>query len=88
MTPLRLEGPIVLGTVADWLPRLGPLLAQGDVTLDFSAATQVDSSALALVMEWQRQANEAGRKLFPQSVPQNLVVLAQLYDVGFLVEGV
>jgi phospholipid transport system transporter-binding protein len=87
MSQLMLEGPLVMGTVVDWLPRLKPLLAQGDVTLDFTAATQVDSSALALVMEWQRQATAAGRRLSSRAVPHNLVVLARLYDVGFLVEA-
>jgi phospholipid transport system transporter-binding protein len=87
MNPLLLEGPLVMSTVVDWLPRLKPLLAQGNVTLDFSATGQIDSSALALMMEWQRQASQVGAQLKAVGVPENLAVLARLYDVAFLVEG-
>lgn len=87
MNPLVLEGPLVMNTVVGWLPRLKPLLAQGDVTLDFARATQIDSSALALLMEWQRQATQAGRAIRVLNLPDNLAVLAKLYDVAFLVEG-
>jgi phospholipid transport system transporter-binding protein len=53
----------------------------GDLTIDLSAVTKVDSAAVALLLEWQRAATAIGRKLSFVSVPPALCSLATLYGM-------
>ncbi len=56
----------------------------GDVAFDFSAVSEVDTSAVALLLAWSRQAQAAGRTLAVEGVPADLVSLARLYGVDEL----
>ena len=55
--------------------------------LDFSAVTGVDSSAVALLLEWRRQAGDRGKRLEYVNLPANLLALAQLYGVAELIQA-
>jgi phospholipid transport system transporter-binding protein len=44
-----------------------------------------DSSALALMLAWQRRAQAQGRKLSFVNVPANVDALARLYGVDGLI---
>ncbi|RZT32441.1 STAS domain-containing protein [Cupriavidus agavae] len=57
---------------------------QGDVTVDCSALTQVDSSAVAVLLAWQRAAAQRGQSLALHGVPPQLQSLASLYGVDGL----
>ncbi|MEN7528963.1 STAS domain-containing protein [Cupriavidus sp. 2SB] len=57
---------------------------QGDVTVDCSALTHVDSSAVAVLLAWQRAAEQRGQTLALQGVPPQLQSLASLYGVDTL----
>ncbi|MDR0996080.1 MAG: STAS domain-containing protein [Zoogloeaceae bacterium] len=74
-------------TGAMTMPKVGALLAgvsPGDLArIDLSGITQVDSSALAVLVQWKR-ANPA---LSIEGAPEALRVLADLYDVGFLLDA-
>lgn len=59
-------------------------LSAGDLTLDLSAVTQVDSAAVALLLHWQRSAQAAGKRFEFVSVPEGLCSLATLYGVDTL----
>jgi ABC-type transporter Mla MlaB component len=69
------------------MPDVGALLAQASPgklgCIDLSGIARVDSSALALLVEWKR-ANPA---LSITGAPEALHVLASLYDLGFLFHG-
>ncbi len=54
---------------------------QGDVTVDCSALTQVDSAAVAVLLAWQRAAAQRGLALALGGVPPQLQSLASLYGV-------
>jgi phospholipid transport system transporter-binding protein len=54
----------------------------GDLEVDFSAVTDVDTAALSLVMEWQRRALASNCKISFANMPENLNSLAALYGVA------
>jgi phospholipid transport system transporter-binding protein len=56
------------------------------LTIDFAGITGVDSSAVALLLEWRRQAMRRGKTLVFVNLPANLVSLATLYGVADLIQ--
>ena len=56
------------------------------LTIDFSGITGVDSSAVALLLEWRRQAQRRGKTLVFVNLPPNLLALAKLYGVAELIQ--
>ena len=60
-------------------------ITDSHVVVDLSGVTEVDSSAISLLLEWRREAARAGRRVEFQNVPPNLRTLAELYGVSDLV---
>jgi phospholipid transport system transporter-binding protein len=56
------------------------------LTIDFAAITHVDSSAVALLLEWRRGAARLGKELRFVNLPANLLALAELYGVSALIQ--
>ena len=56
------------------------------LTIDFAGITAVDSSAVALLLEWRREAQRLGKSLAFVNLPPNLVALATLYGVVDLIQ--
>ena len=56
------------------------------LTIDFSDVPAVDSSAVALLLEWLRRAREKGVALRFANLPPNLLALAELYGVRQIIE--
>ncbi len=81
---LRVSGPITLLTAAE----LGAAAEQyltGDVVVDLAAVTEVDSSALSLMFEWQRAAQRRKCNVSFCNLPATLASLADLYGVTDLI---
>jgi len=78
---MNIEGPITVDTVPAMVGELENHLFKGASQLDLSNATEVDSSAVALLLEWQRQAESRGIHLTWTGVPPALQKLATLYGV-------
>jgi len=78
---LSLSGALTLATVSALARDGAPLIATEDRTIDLGGVSQVDSSALALLLSWLRIARGAGRQLSIVKAPAALVSLASLYDV-------
>jgi phospholipid transport system transporter-binding protein len=53
----------------------------GDLTIDLSAVKKVDSAAVALLLQWQREAARAGKHVVFAGVPPALCSLATLYGM-------
>ena len=53
----------------------------GDASFDLSAVRTCDSSALAVLLAWQRAAHANGHALQLTGVPQDMVTLATVYGV-------
>ncbi len=84
---LRLEGPVTLHTVPDLLAEATGHLANGVRRVDFSAVTEVDSAAVALALELQRQVRTANGALALENLPQAMQNLAHLYGVSELLQS-
>jgi phospholipid transport system transporter-binding protein len=60
-------------------------LSAGETVFDLGGVHAADSSALALMLAWQRRAQAHGRKLSFINVPANVDALARLYGVDALI---
>jgi phospholipid transport system transporter-binding protein len=87
---LFLEGPLSFESLPGVLERSRAYSARPDLpetlTIDFSKVGQVDSSAVALLLEWRREAARLGRALAFVNLPANLIALADLYGVTELIQ--
>ena len=56
-------------------------IAQGQLDFEFPSLVQIDSTAVACMIEWQRQAAKKNHVLTFHSVPASLISLIQLYGL-------
>lgn len=59
-------------------------IERGDGRFDLSAVARCDSSAVAVLLEWQRAARVRGLTLEVNGVPPAIASLAEVYGVGSL----
>lgn len=81
---LQFSGDLQLSNIYGLLQQVLALTLPNPLTLDFSAVNKVDTSAISLVLELQRQlhAKHADHaRLQLTGVPDNLRSLMQLYGV-------
>ncbi len=78
------QGPVNLENAVALLAQGNGLFTAPQVTLDLAAVTEVDSSALSLLLEWRREAARNGRAIRYLNLPANLRSLAELYGVDEL----
>ncbi|MES2037048.1 MAG: STAS domain-containing protein [Pseudomonadota bacterium] len=57
-------------------------IAAGQSEFDLSALTKIDSSAVAVMIAWQRQAIERGLPLSFQGLPASLLSILALYGLS------
>jgi phospholipid transport system transporter-binding protein len=88
---LKLEGPLSFESLPRVLAESDAFEARSDLpdrlTIDFSAITAVDSSAVALLLEWRRRALAKGKQLVFVNLPAPLLALSELYGVADLVQS-
>jgi len=84
---LRPEGSITMATARSFVEAGRARAAAGDLVVDLSAVTEVDSAALALLFDWLRISRAAGRRMTVRSMPATLTSLADLYGVDELLSG-
>ena len=58
----------------------------GDAAFDLSAVRTCDSSAVAVVLAWQREAQARGAQLTLSGLPAGLASLATVYGVAPLLD--
>jgi phospholipid transport system transporter-binding protein len=83
----RLKGPVTIGNVTQLMAEGSRLFTAAEITLDLSQVTEVDSTAVSLLLEWRRAARRHGRRIAYVNLPENLKSLAALYGVTELIEG-
>ena len=81
-----LQGPVTIASVHSLLEEGGRRIAGVEVTVDLAGVTEVDSTAVSLLLEWRRQAARANRTVRYVNLPANLRSLAELYGVTELLE--
>lgn len=82
-----LDGKLTLENAAGMLDAGGKLLDEGVTGFDLAGLTQVDSSALSLLIGWRRAASNLNRPVRFLNIPDSLLGLARLYGVAELVEA-
>ncbi len=85
MTTIKLPARITMGEARATLAQLQPLLQAADApVVDASALVELDTAALALLLDCQRQARARGKQLQLVGAPAKLGQLATLYGVADL----
>jgi phospholipid transport system transporter-binding protein len=85
----RLQGPLTFDSVPELRPRglqlLGP--GGGALTIDLQGVPVADSAGLALLIDWLAMARAQGTALHYVAVPGTLHALAELSEVGALINA-
>jgi phospholipid transport system transporter-binding protein len=81
---LLLDGPVTFETVPDLVDAADEHLRQGARVIDFGGVTEVDSSAVALALEWLRRGTGAAGSVRLKDIPEAMLNLAKLYGVADL----
>jgi len=82
----RITGELTLDTVTKVFRQAEQAAAQGQhiADLDLAAVSRVDSSGLALLLEWQALANRSGRIMRIRNAPPGLLSLTRLCEASEL----
>jgi len=79
---IHVQGPLCFATVpAAYQQTKKCFDGQREVRVDLANVQRSDSAALALVLEWQRLANETGATLILQNIPSMLQNIARISDL-------
>ena len=82
-----IEGPVTADNVLTLLAQGAQQLTGPHMTVDLSGVTEVDSTALSLLLEWRREAIRNGREVRFRNLPASMKSLAELYGVTELLGG-
>jgi phospholipid transport system transporter-binding protein len=82
---LYVQGAITVDNVASVIKQGVALFDRPDLVIDLAQVTEVDSSAISMLLEWQRKAREQNRQICFSNIPKNMKNLAQLYGISELI---
>lgn len=83
---LRVSGPLTFATVAATCEAgRVELRGGGEIAVDLAGANEIDSAALSLIFEWQREARRHDTRVSFRNIPDSLQSLAALYGVSELI---
>jgi len=78
----RVTGPVVFTTAGELLETTRSLFTGStSVHVDLDGVTDVDSAALALLIEWLKQARQQQYRLHIEHIPDKLMAIARLTGV-------
>jgi len=80
-TTLTLSGPVTLENVAQVLQEGLQQIREGARTVDLGGVTELDSSLLAMLLAWLREAKQRNAETAFANLPQGLETIARLYGV-------
>ncbi len=83
---LRVEGALTIETVPDLVNAIEGYFDQGARKIDLKLVTDVDSAAVALLLEWRRQAISCDVTLAFLNLPEVLRNLVNLYGVSSMIQ--
>jgi phospholipid transport system transporter-binding protein len=78
------SGALTLASVAAALREGNAAIGEGVRTVDLGEVGELDSSALALLLAWLREAKQQNHGLSFANLPQGLTTIARLYGVAEL----
>jgi phospholipid transport system transporter-binding protein len=82
---LRVRGALTVANAAALCEAGKREFGDGDLVVDLAAVTDVDSTALSLLFEWRRAAQQRNFHISFRNLPASLQSLAALYGVTELV---
>ena len=84
---LCVTGPVTLANVTQVLAEGLAQLREGAGPVDLAGVDELDSSLLAALLAWLREAKRQGRGLAFVNAPQGLTTIARLYGVSELLSA-
>ena len=78
---MLISGPVTLQNVTALLEEGMVHVRAGVDTLDMAEVSELDSSLLAAILAWMREARLGEHNLAVENLPEGLQTLAQLYGV-------
>jgi len=82
---LSVAGPVTIANVVATVARGAALFSQESQVVDLGGVTEVDSSAVSMLLEWQRETGRRRRQIYFANMPPKLQNLVRLYGVAELV---
>jgi len=82
---ILVSGPVTLANVSAILEEGRRHLEEGVRTVDLGEVTEMDSSLLAAMLAWLRDAKSRSRELAFTNLPEALQTIARLYGVDGLI---
>ena len=77
----RIEGPVTLRSATALLARGREVFVEPRSRVDLSAVSEVDSAAVAVLVQWLRDARAQKREIVYLNLPESLKSLSTLYGV-------
>ncbi len=84
---LVIGGPVTLANVGAVLAEGANQLREGARTFDLGEVTEIDSSLLAAMLSWMREARRQQAEIEFANLPEGLATIARLYGVDSLLPG-
>ena len=84
---LMISGPVTLANVGAVLAEGVTQLRDGARTFDLGDVTEIDSSLLAAMLSWMREARRQQAEIDFANLPEGLATIARLYGVDALLPG-
>ena len=84
---LAVSGAVTIESVVGVMEGGIALFDRNDLAIDLAAITEVDSSAVSLLLEWKREALRRKRQLLFANIPQKLQTLLMLYGIPEFIKG-
>jgi len=81
----QISGDVLINTANDLLKQSQDYPIGQKTKVDFAQVTDVDTTAVSLILEWKRRAAKENQSLVFVNLPENLTSLIQLYDVTELI---
>ena len=81
---LVVSGGLTLASVTAALAEGNAAIGEGARTVDLAQVAELDSSALALLLAWLREAKRRNLSLVFENLPEGLTTIARLYGVAEL----
>lgn len=83
---LGIQGAVTVNNVVTVMAQVAVVISNHDeLVIDLAGITDVDSSAVSMLLEWQRQAGKKQQQLHLVNIPQGLRSLIQLYGISALI---
>ena len=79
------SGPVTLANVAAVLEEGRRHVEEGVPTVDLGEVTEMDSSLLAAMLAWLRDARRRGHELAFANLPESVRTIARLYGLDGLI---